>query len=98
VEWNSWLQANGVPDLEPRSKLTFSSYNEVVAAAVAGQGVGLGRRPLLDGLLRAKQLVAPFGDARETAKAYFIVTDAAARTRPAVRALEDWLRAEATRA
>ena len=96
VEWNSWLQANGVPDLEPRSKLTFSSYNEVVAAAVAGQGVGLGRRPLLDGLLRAKQLVAPFGDARETAKAYFILTDAAARTRPAVRALEDWLRAEAT--
>jgi len=95
VEWNSWLQANGVPDLEPRSKLTFSSYNEVVAAALAGQGVGLGRRPLLDALLRAKQLVAPFGDARETAKAYFILTDAAARTRPAVRALEDWLRAEA---
>ena len=97
VEWDSWLQANGVPDLEPRSKLTFSSYNEVVAAAVAGQGVGLGRRPLLDGLLRTKQLVAPFGEARETAKAYFILTDAAARTRPAVRALEDWLRAEATR-
>ena len=97
VEWNSWLQANGVPDLEPRSKLTFSSYNEVVAAAVAGQGVALGRRPLLDGLLRSKQLVAPFGDARETAKAYFVLTDPASRSRPAVRELEQWLRAEATR-
>jgi DNA-binding transcriptional LysR family regulator len=95
VEWNSWLQANGVPDLEPRSKLTFSSYNEVVAAAVAGQGVALGRRPLLDSLLRQRQLVAPFGDARETAKAYFVLTDPAARVRPAVRALEQWLRAQA---
>ena len=95
VEWNSWLQANGVPDLEPRSKLTFSSYNEVVAAAVAGQGVALGRRPLLDSLLRQRQLVAPFGDARETAKAYFVLTDPAARVRPAVRALEQWLRTQA---
>jgi LysR family transcriptional regulator, glycine cleavage system transcriptional activator len=95
VEWSSWLQANGVPDLEPRSRLTFSSYNEVVAAAVAGQGVGLGRRPLLDGLLRSKQLVAPFGDAKETARAYFVLIDPASRARPAVRALEEWLREQA---
>jgi DNA-binding transcriptional LysR family regulator len=98
VEWHSWLQANDVADLEPRSWLTFSSYNEVVAAAVAGQGVALGRRPLLDGLLRSKQLVAPFGDARATARAYFVVTDPASRARPAVRALEQWLHAEAAQA
>ena len=97
VEWDSWLKANGVPDLEPRSKLTFSSYNEVVAAAVAGQGVALGRRPLLDGLLRKKELVTPFGDARETARAYVVITDPAARARAAVRALETWLRSEAAR-
>jgi len=95
VEWNSWLQANGVPDLEPRSWLTFSSYNEVVAAALAGQGIALGRRPLLDGLLRSRQLVAPFGDARATARAYFVLTDPASRARPAVRALEQWLHAQA---
>jgi len=95
VDWTSWLQANGVPDLEPRSRLTFSSYNEVVAAALAGQGVALGRKPLLDSLLRRKELVAPFGDARETARAYFVVTDPASRARPAVRALEQWLREQA---
>jgi DNA-binding transcriptional LysR family regulator len=97
LDWSSWLQANGVPDLEPRSRLTFSSYNEVVAAAIAGQGVGLGRCPLLDGLLRQRQLVAPFGDARQTAKAYFVIADPAARARPAVRELEQWLLAEAAR-
>jgi LysR family transcriptional regulator, glycine cleavage system transcriptional activator len=95
VDWKSWLQGQGLPDLEPRTRLTFSSYNEVVAAALAGQGVALGRRPLLDGLLRQRQLVAPFGDARATAKAYFVVTDPASRARPAVRALEDWMRAQA---
>jgi DNA-binding transcriptional LysR family regulator len=95
VDWMSWLQAHGVPELEPRSRLTFSSYNEVVAAAVAGQGVALGRRPLLDGLLRQRQLVAPFGDAHDTARAYFVLIDPAARTRPAVRALELWLRTQA---
>jgi DNA-binding transcriptional LysR family regulator len=97
VEWNSWLAAHNLPDLEPRSRLTFSSYNEVVAAAIAGQGIALGRRPLLDGLLRQKQLVAPFGDARETARAYFVITDPASRARSAVRALEAGLHVEAAR-
>lgn len=95
LEWASWLRSNGVPELEPRSWLTFSSYNEVVAAAVAGHGVALGRRPLLDGLLRSRQLVAPFGAARNTTHAYFVITDPAARAKPAVRALEQWLHAQA---
>lgn len=97
MEWQSWLQSNGLPDLEPRSVLTFSSYNEVVTAAIEGQGVALGRRPLIDALLRQRRLVPPFGDAKQTAKAYFVITDAAARLRPAVRAFEQWLRAEAAR-
>lgn len=97
MEWGSWLSSNGLDDLQPRSVLTFSSYSEVVAAMLAGQGVALGRRPLIDSLLRQRKLVAPFGDAKQTAKAYFIVIDATAHARPAVRALEEWLRAEAAR-
>jgi DNA-binding transcriptional LysR family regulator len=97
MEWESWLSANGVPELQPRSVLTFSSYNEVVAAALAGQGVALGRRPLIDALLRQRKLAAPFGDARQTAKAYFVVTDPAARARPSVRALAEWMSTEAAK-
>lgn len=97
MEWELWLRAHGLPELQPRSTLSFSNYNEVVAAAVAGQGVALGRRPLIDTLLRQRKLVAPFGEARSTARAYFVITDAVARTRPAVRALEEWLLAEAAR-
>jgi len=97
LEWESWLQSQGLPDLQPRTTLTFTSYNEVVAAAIEGQGVALGRRPLIDALLRQKKLVAPFGAARQTAKAYFVVTDPAAVARPSVRALLNWLRMEAAK-
>jgi len=97
LEWESWLSAHGLPELQPRSVVTFSSYNEVIAAVLEGQGVALGRRPLIDGLLRQRKLVAPFGDIKQTAKAYFVVTDAASRARPAVRAMEEWLHIQARR-
>lgn len=97
TEWESWLSAQGLADLQPQAMLTFSSYNEVVAAVLAGQGIALGRRPLLDALLRRRKLVTPFGSAKETERAYFVLTDPAARARPAVRAFEAWLRADSTR-
>jgi LysR family transcriptional regulator, glycine cleavage system transcriptional activator len=91
VEWEPWLQAMGLPALEPAARLSLSGYNEVIAAAVAGQGVAQGRRPLIDGLLRDGRLVAPLPRGLVTPRSYILVVDAAARARPAVRALEAWL-------
>ncbi len=91
VEWEPWLQAMGLANLEPAARLSMSGYNEVVAAAVAGQGVALGRRPLVDELLREGRLVAPLAKTIATPRSYILVVDPAARTRPAVRALEAWL-------
>jgi LysR family transcriptional regulator, glycine cleavage system transcriptional activator len=95
VDWDTWLQAVGLPGLEPAARVSFSGYGEVVAAAVAGQGVGLGRRPLIDDLLGRGQLVTPFADRATSARAYFVVVEPSARHRPAVRALERWLLDEA---
>jgi LysR family glycine cleavage system transcriptional activator len=95
LEWDPWLQAVGLPGLQPAAVLSFSGYNEVVAAAVAGQGIALGRRPIVDELLRKRQLVAPLRDQMSTQRAYALVVDPAARMRPAVRALEAWLLAKA---
>jgi LysR family transcriptional regulator, glycine cleavage system transcriptional activator len=91
IEWEPWLQAMGVPTLEPAARLSLSGYNEVVAAALAGQGVALGRRPLVDELLRQGRLVAPLATPLATPRSYILVVDPAARARPAVRALEGWL-------
>jgi LysR family glycine cleavage system transcriptional activator len=95
IEWEPWLQSVGLPTLQPAARLTFSGYNEVIAAALAGQGVALGRRPLVDDLLRKRQLVAPFKGALDLQRAYAVVVEPAARARPAVRALEAWLLAQA---
>lgn len=91
VEWEPWLQAMGLAHLEPAARLSMSGYNEVIAAAVAGQGVALGRRPLVDELLREGRLVAPLARTIATPRSYILVVDPAARARPAVRALEAWL-------
>lgn len=91
VEWEAWLGALGLADLRPAARLSFTSYAEAVAAAVAGQGVALGRRPLVDGLLASGQLVTPFEGPIASARAYQLVLDPAARQRPAVRAFEQWL-------
>ncbi len=91
VEWEPWLQAMGLAGLEPAARLSMSGYNEVVAAAVAGQGVALGRRPLVDELLREGRLVAPLPKTMATPRGYILVVDPPARARPAVRALEAWL-------
>jgi LysR family transcriptional regulator, glycine cleavage system transcriptional activator len=95
IEWEPWLQAMGLPTLEPASRLSLSGYNELVAAAVAGHGVALGRRPLVDELLREGRLVAPLPKTVATPRSYILVVDPAARARPAVRALEAWLIAQA---
>lgn len=96
LEWQPWLQAVGHGSLEPAATLSFSNYDSAIAAALAGQGVALGRRPLIDSLLRNRKLIAPFkGDAIASERAYFLVVAPAARSRPAVRALEAWLLAQA---
>lgn len=92
LEWTPWLRAVGLPDLQPASTLTFSGYGEAIAAAQAGQGVALGRLPLIDDLLRSRQLVTPFKDTTATTRrGYFLLVEQESRSRPAVRELERWL-------
>jgi DNA-binding transcriptional LysR family regulator len=95
MEWQSWLQAVGVPELEPAALLTFSNYDAAVAAALAGQGVVLGRRPLIDDLLARGELVTPFSGGLAKGRGYAVVAEPVAGRRPAVRALHDWLLAQA---
>ncbi|HEX6361600.1 MAG TPA: LysR substrate-binding domain-containing protein [Albitalea sp.] len=95
IEWDPWLRAVGLTDLQPAATLTFSAYSEAIAAALAGQGVAIGRRPLVDALLRSGKLKAPFKGAAETMRAYFVVVNPASGRRPAVLALQAWLLAQA---
>jgi DNA-binding transcriptional LysR family regulator len=95
LEWEPWLRQLGQAQLQPAARLTFNSYNEAIAAALAGHGVTLGRRPLIDALLKKRQLAVPFGEATDTARAYFLLLSPAAANRPDAQALAAWLRGQA---
>ena len=94
-DWGLWLPAMQLANLKPAGVLHFSSYDQLVQAAVAGQGIALGREPLIDQLLKAKKLVAPFADAVVSPRGYCVLVAASAAGRPEVAAFTAWLAAEA---
>jgi DNA-binding transcriptional LysR family regulator len=95
VEWNIWLHAHGLRDLQPAGSLQFNQYDQLVQAAVNGQGVALGRLPLLRRLLRDKTLVTPFKKSVVSSRGYFVLRSARAAGKRDVKAFEAWLQAEA---
>ena len=97
LEWQTWLQAAGAGGLEPAAILTFTQSDAAVTVVVAGQGVVLGRRPLIDALLRSRTLVAPFKSSVVSARGYAVVVEPAAGRKPAVQAVVQWLLEQARR-
>lgn len=95
LEWPPWLRAMRLEGLEPASVLHFSHYDQLVQAAVSGQGVALGRLPLIADLLRQRKLVLPFKKSVMSPRAYYVLQSQASRRKPEVLEFLDWLRAEA---
>ncbi|HEX5612869.1 MAG TPA: transcriptional regulator GcvA [Burkholderiales bacterium] len=97
LNWKSWLELVGVPDLRPAGSVLLSGYEQIIPAAIAGQGVALGRSPLVREPLAAGTLVAPFSRMGESSRAYFVVVSQNAAGREEVANFLRWLRAEAAR-
>src|SRR4030095_3051480 len=97
LEWNIWLAANGQPGLKPAGALRFKLYDQVIQAAVAGQGVALGRVALIGEHLRDRRLIAPFAKRYDSARGYYAVVAPHATERADVIAFVAWLRDEAAR-
>ena len=97
LHWKSWLEVERIADLKPAGTLTFSGYEQIIPAAVAGHGVALGRSPLVKDLLAAGELVAPFRSHADPARAYFAILSKGAATRPEVGEFVSWLREEAAK-
>lgn len=96
--WDNWLKLAGVTGIDPRRGPSFNYLNMAIEAAIAGQGVALGRRAIVAGALADGRLVRPFDLAMPSASAYYFVCLAEAADRPKVAAFRDWLLAEAAAA
>lgn len=93
LSWRRWLAEHGQPRLQPKRWLYLNFTYQQVQAALAGQGVGLARVPLITELLARGDLVEPFGPAgrMHSPTAYWLITTEASRGRPEVKQFCDWI-------
>jgi LysR family glycine cleavage system transcriptional activator len=96
LQWHGWLASVGWADAKPQAVLHFNQYDQLIQAALAGQGVALGRLELIRPLLDEKRLVrvdspAP---AQASGHAYWLI-QAEEEPREEVRHVAAWLVAEA---
>ena len=94
LTWAAWLESRGVQDFVPQGTLTLDQYDQVLQAALHGQGVALGRLTLAEQYLRDKRLVALFGGAQSVRRAFHAVYSRSAHARPEVQKFVDWLQRE----
>jgi LysR family transcriptional regulator, glycine cleavage system transcriptional activator len=96
LQWQEWLAKQGWEKVKPKGTLRFNQYDQVIAAALAGQGIAIGRVNLLgpmlaDGRLRA--LTAP-RPGPTTSYAYWLI-QARPDPRPDVLTTAHWIKAQA---
>ena len=96
LSWDVWFEVMGLRPVKGRSSLVFSHYDQLMRAAVDGQGVALGRVPLVEELIRSSKLVTPLQGARYSMgannRAYWMVLAPEAARRPNVATFAAWLR------
>ena len=91
LTWQEWLPALKVPGLEPAGKLLFSHYDQLVRAAIDGEGVGIGRGPLVERFTKSGELIAPFQDRVTVTRKYFVIVAPAAAGQRRVKQFVEWL-------
>jgi LysR family transcriptional regulator, glycine cleavage system transcriptional activator len=96
LQWKHWLRAAGHKGAAAgNGRLLFNQYDQVVQAALAGQGVALGRLALVGHLLAEGKLAVATGRPPVTTDhGYWLLERPGAGSR-ALSAVRDWILAEA---
>ncbi len=95
ADWSYWFarQGQSTPDLSRASG--FRLYSMLVQAAVHGIGAAIGRPMLIARELESRTLVPVFDRQAEAPEGCCLITTAASRQRPEVRAFREWVLDEA---
>jgi LysR family glycine cleavage system transcriptional activator len=96
LRWADRLHSMGLGGVKPKGVLRYNQYDQVIRAALEGQGVALGRLALIEPLLSEGRLVAAGGADPDRARGYaYWLVQAEDAPRDDVQAVIDWIRAEA---
>ncbi|HUB14795.1 MAG TPA: LysR substrate-binding domain-containing protein [Acetobacteraceae bacterium] len=96
LQWHEWLTSQGWGSVKSKSTLRFNQYDQVISAALAGQGIALGRLELLGPMLREKRLQVLAGPKAgpTTTYGYWLIS-ARPKPRPDVATIARWIRCQA---
>lgn len=92
--WANWLGQQGLPPSRALMGPRFEQFAMVSQAAVAGLGLAIVPRFLVEEELRAGSLVIPFDLPVTGSEGYYLVYPEARERLPAVIAFRDWLLSE----
>ena len=91
MNWHGWLKLTGEREFTPQHQLTVSDSAQLIRLAVAGQGVALARRSLVEEELACGTLTRLFDTVLPSPYAYYLVQTSRSVLRPAVQCFVQWL-------
>lgn len=94
-DWWWWLKGNGVSVPKAFKTLGFDSYDNVIRAAVDGQGVALGFDRLVADLIAQGRLLRPIKAELSKGLAIYLVVPSAIKPAPRIQDFIDWVLEEA---
>lgn len=98
LQWGEWLAAVGWEDARPRGIHRFNQYDQLIQAAIAGQGIALGRLELIGPTLADGRLVVIATPSQQAATDYGCwLMSGDAEPRREVRTVAAWIADEARR-
>ena len=96
LAWADWLEMLGVHGTRPKGLIRFNQYDQVIAATLQGQGIALGRLPLVEPMIKDGRLVAAPWPAAENDYSYWLLRGPGESDD--VVLVEKWILGEATSA
>jgi LysR family transcriptional regulator, glycine cleavage system transcriptional activator len=99
LSWEVWFELTHTEDVKPAGMLRFSHYDQLMQAAIEGQGIALGRSRFVSRWVKQGKLVLPFGrrymSTPSDSRAYFLVPSPRSAARAEVAKFAQWLQQEA---
>ncbi|MDZ5603199.1 LysR family transcriptional regulator [Pseudomonas sp. RP23018S] len=93
-DWAGLFRGYGVTTPAPPGQLRFDNYTLLIQAAIAGQGVAIGWRHLVDGLIEQGLLCRPLEGSLRSARGYYVLLPPRKRRSALIERFVDWLEQE----
>ncbi|MCL6359657.1 LysR family transcriptional regulator [Pectobacterium polaris] len=94
LTWEDWFRQYQVVSQQHTASRTFNAYSLVIQAAIEGQGIALGWRPLIDSFLASKQLFR-CGPEMRTERGYYLISASGKPSSAQQEKVKAWLLDEA---